>query len=64
LVGQQQVIDLVQLREDLLLYCLQEVLVEDRVGGGRRRRIGLSAGTTATPADSADYILNFLRILF
>ena len=55
-------IDLVQLSEDLLLQCLQEVLIEDRVGG--RRRIGLSTGGTAAPADSADYTLNFLRILF
>ena len=65
LVGQQQMVDLVQLREDLLLDCPQEVLVKHRVGGGGgRRRIGLPARGATTATDSADYSLNFLRFLF
>ena len=55
-------VDLVQLREDLLLHRLQEVLTEHRVGGGGLRGVGLP-GRTATATDPIYYSLRFLRVL-
>ena len=57
-------VDLVQLCEDLLLYRLQEVLTEHRVGGGGLRGVGLPGRTAATATDPIYYSLSFLRILF